>query len=77
MRRASDCRERATHSPPGLGREPSAAELAAEVGVSEADLASLESTIARAEEETAAEPESSELEASEARLLLAGAFRTP
>ena len=60
----------------GLGREPSAAELAAEVGVSEADLARLESNIARAAEETATEPRSRELEASEARLLLAGAFRT-
>lgn len=60
----------------GLGREPSAAELAAEVGVSEDDLARLETTIARAAEETAAEPKSRELEASEARLLLAGAFRT-
>lgn len=59
-----------------LGRAPSAAELAAEVGVSEDDLVRLESTIARAEEETAADPGSSELEASEARLLLAGAFRT-
>jgi RNA polymerase sigma-B factor len=60
----------------GLGREPSPAELAAEVGVSEADLARLESNIARAAEETAGEPGSRELEASEARLLLAGAFRT-
>jgi RNA polymerase sigma-B factor len=59
-----------------LGRAPSTAELAAEVGVSEEDLARLESTIAHAEEETAAESGSSELEASEARLLLAGAFRT-
>lgn len=59
-----------------LGRAPSAAELAADVGVSEDDLGRLESTIARAEEETAADPGSSELEASEARLLLSGAFRT-
>lgn len=59
-----------------LGRPPSAAELAAEVRVSEDDLARLESTIARATEATAAEPESRELDASEARLLLAGAFRT-
>jgi RNA polymerase sigma-B factor len=60
----------------GLGRVPTHAELAAEVGVSEADLAVLESTFARAEEETAAEPESSAFEASEARLLVAGAFRS-
>jgi RNA polymerase sigma-B factor len=60
----------------GLGRVPTDAELAAEVGVSEADLAVLESTIARAEEETAAEPEPTSFEAGEARLLVAGAFRT-
>ena len=59
-----------------LGRAPSAAELAADVGVSEDDLGRLESTIARAEEEMAADPGASELEASEARLLLSGAFRT-
>jgi RNA polymerase sigma-B factor len=60
----------------GLGRAPTAAELAAEIRVTEEDLGRLESTIARAGEETAAEPESSELEASEARLLLSNAFRT-
>jgi RNA polymerase sigma-B factor len=59
-----------------LGRPPSTAELAAEVRVSEDDLARLESTIAGATEATAADPESRELDASEARLLLAGAFRT-
>lgn len=59
-----------------LGRGPTAAELAAEIGVSEEDLGRLESTIARAGEETAADSVSSELEASEARLLLSGAFRT-
>jgi RNA polymerase sigma-B factor len=59
-----------------LGRPPSRAELAAEVRVSEDDLARLESTIARATEVAAADPESRELDASEARLLLAGAFRT-
>jgi RNA polymerase sigma-B factor len=59
-----------------LGRPPSTAELAAEVRLSEDDLARLESTIARATEATAADPESRELDASEARLLLAGAFRT-
>lgn len=60
----------------GLGRVPTGAELAAELGVSEADLAILESTIAQAEEEAATEPESTAFEASEARLLVAGAFRT-
>jgi RNA polymerase sigma-B factor len=60
----------------GLGRAPTAAELAAEVGVSEDDLVRLESTIASAEAETAPDRGSSELEASEARLLLEGAFRT-
>ncbi len=59
----------------GLGRQPTDAELAAEVGVSESDLARLESTIAHVEE-AAAEPQSTELEATEARLLLTGAFRT-
>ena len=59
-----------------LGRGPTAAELAAEVRVSEEDLGRLESTIARAGEETASDSGSGELEASEARLLLSGAFRT-
>jgi RNA polymerase sigma-B factor len=58
------------------GRPPSGPELAAEVGVSEDDLARLESTIAHAEAEAAADTGSSELEASEARLLLTGAFGT-
>ena len=60
----------------GLGRMPSTAELAAEIRVSEADLAILETTITRADEEATAEPEAGEFDASEARLLLAGAFRT-
>jgi hypothetical protein len=59
-----------------LGRAPTSTELAAEIRVSEEDLGRLESTIARAGEETAADSGSSELEASEARLLLSGAFRT-
>jgi DNA-directed RNA polymerase specialized sigma24 family protein len=59
-----------------LGRGPTAAELAAEIGVSEEDLGRLESTIASAGEETASNSGSGELEASEARLLLSGAFRT-
>jgi RNA polymerase sigma-B factor len=59
-----------------LGRGPTAAELAAEIRVSKEDLGRLESTIARADEETASDSGSGELEASEARLLLSGAFRT-
>jgi RNA polymerase sigma-B factor len=59
-----------------LGRAPSAPELAAEVGVTPDDLAHLESTIAGASEEMAAETDASELEASESRVLLAEAFRT-
>jgi RNA polymerase sigma-B factor len=59
-----------------LGRGPTAAELAAEIRVSEEDLGRLETTIARAGEETASDSTSGELEASEARLLLSGAFRT-
>ena len=59
-----------------LGRGPTAAELAAEIRVSEEDLGRLESTIARAGEETGSDSGSGELEASEARLLLSGAFRT-
>jgi RNA polymerase sigma-B factor len=59
-----------------LGRAPTPAELAAEIGVSEDDLGQLETTIARADEETSGDSGSSELEASEARLLLSGAFRT-
>jgi RNA polymerase sigma-B factor len=59
-----------------LGRGPTSAELAAELGISDEDLGRLESTIARIGEATAGDSGSSELEASEARLLLSGAFRT-
>ena len=59
-----------------LGRAPSPAELASEVGVTPDDLARLESSIARASEEMPAETDTTELDASESRLLLAGAFRT-
>jgi RNA polymerase sigma-B factor len=59
-----------------LGRAPSPAELASEVGVTPEDLARLESSIARASEEMPAETDTTELDASESRLLLAGAFRT-
>ena len=59
-----------------LGRAPSPAELASEVGVTPDDLARLESSIARASEDMPAETDTTELDASESRLLLAGAFRT-
>jgi RNA polymerase sigma-B factor len=59
-----------------LGRAPSPAELAGEVGVTAEDLARLESTISTASEEISAESGTGELEASESRLLLAEAFRT-
>jgi RNA polymerase sigma-B factor len=58
-----------------LGRAPSRAELAEAVGVTSDDLGRLESATAWALEE-AADRGTSEPEASEARLLLAGAFRT-
>ena len=59
-----------------LGRAPSPAELASEVGVTPDDLARLESSIASASEEMPAKTDTTELDASESRLLLAGAFRT-
>jgi RNA polymerase sigma-B factor len=59
-----------------LGRAPSQAELASEVGVTEEDLARLESTIARVSEEMPVDTETSELDTSESRVLLADAFRT-
>jgi RNA polymerase sigma-B factor len=59
-----------------LGRAPSPAELASEVGVTPDDLARLESSIARASEDMPAETDTTELDSSESRLILAGAFRT-
>jgi RNA polymerase sigma-B factor len=59
-----------------LGRAPTPAELASEVGVTPDDLAYLESTISSASEEIPGETDTSELDASESRLLLADAFRT-
>lgn len=59
-----------------LGRAPSPAELASEVGVTEEDLARLENTIARVSEEMPADTDTSELDTSESRVLLADAFRT-
>jgi RNA polymerase sigma-B factor len=58
-----------------LRRSPTAAELARELGVSTEDLAQLESTTASAVDPSA-ELGESELDASESRLLLAGAFQT-
>jgi RNA polymerase sigma-B factor len=58
-----------------LGRAPTSAELASEVGVTPDDLARLESTMARASEDMP-DTDTSELDASESRLLLADAFRT-
>jgi RNA polymerase sigma-B factor len=60
-----------------LKRAPSPTELAREVGVTTEDLARLESTTASAADQAAPEEErASELDASESRLLLAGAFQT-
>jgi RNA polymerase sigma-B factor len=59
-----------------LGRGPTSAELASELGVSAEDLARLESTTTSSQKEAVAETDAGELGASEARLLLAGAFRT-
>jgi RNA polymerase sigma-B factor len=59
-----------------LGRAPSPAELASEVGVTEEDLARLESTMARTSEEMPVDTDTSELDTSESRVLLADAFRT-
>jgi RNA polymerase sigma-B factor len=60
-----------------LNRAPTAAELAREVGVSTEDLAGLESTTASAADQAAPEEDrAAELDASESRLLLAGAFQS-
>jgi RNA polymerase sigma-B factor len=58
-----------------LGRAPSADELAAELGVTHQDLGRLQTANARPAE-AVAEADSSELDASDARLALSGAFRT-
>jgi RNA polymerase sigma-B factor len=60
-----------------LNRAPTRAELAREVGVSTEDLAGLESSTAGAAEQAAPVDEGAgELDASESRLLLAGAFQS-
>jgi RNA polymerase sigma-B factor len=60
-----------------LSRAPTPAELAREVGVSTEDLAGLESTTASAAGQAAPENDmAGELDASESRLLLAGAFQS-
>ena len=58
-----------------LGRAPSADELAAELGLTHQDLARLQSAAGRSADPTG-EADSSELDASEVRLALSGAFRT-
>jgi RNA polymerase sigma-B factor len=58
-----------------LGRPPSADELAAELGITHQDLARLQTAIAQPSD-PADEPGASELDASDARLALSGAFRT-
>ena len=60
-----------------LNRAPTPAELAREVGLSTQDLPSLESSTSGAADRAAPEEErDAELDASESRLLLAGAFKT-
>src|SRR5512132_2299290 len=58
-----------------LGRAPSADELASELGVTHQDLAQLQGAIGRPADPVG-EASSSELDASDARLALSGAFRT-
>jgi RNA polymerase sigma-B factor len=58
-----------------LKRSPTAGELATELGIGTDDLAQLESSAANAAD-PAAEASEGELDASESRLLLAGAFKT-
>ena len=58
-----------------LGRGPSADELAAELGVTHQDLARLQTAISKPADPVG-EAGSSELDASDARLALSGAFRT-
>ena len=65
----------ARSSRPRLGRPPSADELAAELGVTHQDLARLQSAIAKPAD-PAGQADPSELDASDARLALSGAFRT-
>jgi RNA polymerase sigma-B factor len=59
-----------------LGRPPGPTELAGELGVSAEDVARLEGTSVGSVHDNAANGGDSELDASEARLLLADAFRT-
>lgn len=59
-----------------LGRAPTPDELAAEIEISPADLAQLETTVAQATDDQADESGSNDLDASVARVALSGAFRT-
>jgi RNA polymerase sigma-B factor len=59
-----------------LGRPPTLDELAAEIGIMPGELAQLETKIARVADEAADESGERDLDASEARVALSGAFRT-
>lgn len=59
-----------------LNRAPTPTELAREIGVSTEDLAGLERTTANSAGQAAPEDREGELDASESRLLLAGAFKS-
>jgi RNA polymerase sigma-B factor len=59
-----------------LRRAPTSTELAREIGVTPEDLARLQSNTASAADQAVSEERSGELDASEARLLLAGAFKS-
>ena len=59
-----------------LGRPPTVEELADEVGIAGQELAQLETTVARGSNDAPDETGSNDLDASEARVALSGAFRT-
>jgi RNA polymerase sigma-B factor len=59
-----------------LGRPPTVGELAAEIDIGPDELAQLETKIARVADEAADESGERDLDASEARVALSGAFRT-
>jgi RNA polymerase sigma-B factor len=59
-----------------LGRPPTVDELAAEIGITGNEVAQLETSVARAANDAADERGAKDLDASEARVALSGAFRT-
>jgi RNA polymerase sigma-B factor len=59
-----------------LGRPPSADELAGELGITGEELAQLQSKVARGTDDATDESGERDLDASEARVALSGAFRT-